>query len=100
MYRHLTYWPAYLALSWALIAPLDADGSLERAIADTLAKARTRATGLAARLRAPPLDLATTLAVRAAVEPFADDVIAKMVVICALLRAATDNQTTQETGPS
>ena len=30
MYRHLAYWPGYLALGWALIAPLDADGSLER----------------------------------------------------------------------
>ena len=34
MYRHLAYWPAYLALAWTLIAPLDADGSLDRAIAD------------------------------------------------------------------
>ncbi len=37
----------------------------------------------------PPLDAATGGAIRAAVEPFAGDVIAKMVVICALLRAAT-----------
>ncbi|HWO87108.1 MAG TPA: hypothetical protein VNN75_11555 [Stellaceae bacterium] len=89
MYRHLAYWRAYLALAWALIAPLDADGSLERAIADALAKARARAARLAMRLRAPPLDAATTGAIQKAVEPFAGDVIAKMVVICALLRAAT-----------
>ena len=86
MYRHLAYWPGYLALSWALIAPLDADGSLERAIGDALAKARAQAAHLA---EAPPLDAATGSAIRAAVEPFAGDVIAKMVVICALLRAAT-----------
>jgi hypothetical protein len=24
MYRHLAYWPGYLAVNWALIAPLDA----------------------------------------------------------------------------
>ena len=89
MYRHLAYWPGYLALSWVLIAPLDADGFLEQAIADTLAKAQAQAGRLAARLRAPPLDPATGDAIRAAVEPFAGDVIAKMVVICALLRAAT-----------
>jgi len=89
MYRHLAYWPVYLALSWALIAPLDADGSLERAIADALTGARARAARLAPQLRAPPLDAATEDGIRAAVEPFASDVIAKMVVICALLRRAT-----------
>jgi hypothetical protein len=89
MYRHLAYWPAYLALGWALVAPLDADGSLERAIADALVKAQAQARRLATRLRAPPLDATTGGAIRAAVELFAGDVIAKMVVICALLRAAT-----------
>jgi len=89
MYRHLAYWPAYLALGWALITPLDADGSLERAIAEALVKAQAQTGRLATRLRAPPLDAATGGAIRAAVEPFAGDVIAKMVVICALLRAAT-----------
>jgi hypothetical protein len=89
MYRHLAYWPGYLALNWALIAPLDADGSLAAAIEDALAKARTQAARLAVQLHAPPIDPATAAAIRIAVEPFAGDVIAKMVVICALLRAAT-----------
>lgn len=89
MYRHLAYWPAYLALSWALIAPLHADGALGRAIADVLGKARLRAAALAVHLEAPPVDRTTSAALRAAVEPFAADVIAKMVVICVLLRAAT-----------
>jgi hypothetical protein len=53
MYRHLAYWPAYLALAWTLIAPLDADGSLDRAIADASKKARMRADRVAARLRTP-----------------------------------------------
>ncbi|MGA8612584.1 MAG: hypothetical protein WB760_12835 [Xanthobacteraceae bacterium] len=92
MYRHLAYWPAYLALTWTLIAPMDADGSLDRSIADAMAKARVRATRVAMRLHDPsaaPIDPTLNDAVRAAVEPFAGDVIAKMVVICALLRAAT-----------
>jgi hypothetical protein len=89
MYRHLAYWPGYLALSWALIAPLDADGFLERAIGDALAKAQAQGGRLATRLWAPQLDAATEDAIRAAVELFAGDVIAKMVVICALLRANT-----------
>jgi hypothetical protein len=89
MYRHLAYWPGYLALNWALIAPLDADGSLATAIEGALARARTQAARLAAQLRAPPIDPTTATAIRTAVEPFAGDVIAKMVVICALLRAST-----------
>jgi hypothetical protein len=99
MYRHLAYWPSYLALSWALIAPLDGDGSLERAIADALETAGAQAVRLALRLRAPPLDRTTEGSVRAAVEPFAGDVIARMVVICALLRSATD-QTPEEGRPA
>ena len=89
MYRHLAYWPAYLALSWALIAPLDTDGSLDRAIAEASVEAQARAAGLASRLHAPQLDLSTGAAIRSAIEPFAGDVIAKMVVICTLLRTAT-----------
>ncbi len=89
MYRHLAYWPGYLALSWALIAPLDADGVLEPAIADALGKARAQGTRVAMRLQAPPIDPSAAAAIRAAVEPFAGDVIAKMVAICALLRTAT-----------
>ena len=89
MYRHLAHWPGYLALSWALVAPLDAHGSLEAAIEDALAKARMQAARIVARLQAPPIDPTATASIRAAVEPFAGDVIAKMIVICALLRAAT-----------
>ena len=89
MYRHLAYWPAYLALSWTLIAPLDGDGSLETAIADAVVKARAQAALLVTRLRAPPMDPTTAVAIRAAVEPFTGDVIAKMVVICTLLRTST-----------
>ena len=100
MYRHLAYWPGYLAVSWALIAPLDAGGSLERAIADALTKARTQAARLALRLRPPPLDPAAEEAVRSAVEAFAGDVIAKMVVICTLLHAATRDQAQKEGRPA
>jgi hypothetical protein len=89
MYRHLAYWPAYLGLSWVLIAPLDADGSLDRAIADALVTAQTQAARLTPRLYGPPLDATAGNLMVSAVEPFAGDVIAKMVVICALLRAAT-----------
>lgn len=100
MYRHLAYWPSYLAVSWALIAPLDADGSLERAIADALTKARVQAARLAVRLRPPPLDPAAEETVRSAVEPFAVEVIAKMVVICTLLHSATPDQVQSKARPA
>jgi len=92
MYRHLAYWPAYLALAWTLIAPLDSEGSLDRAIAGTRKKARMRAARVAARPWGPSglsIDPALAAAIRAAIEPFASDVIPKMVVICALLHAGT-----------
>ena len=84
MYRHL-------ALAWAMIAPLDTDGSLEQAIADAVAKARVRAARVATQLYvlAEWVSPATRATIRSAVEPFTGDVIAKMVVICAALRAAT-----------
>jgi hypothetical protein len=90
MYRHLAHWPAYLALIWTILAPLDADGSLSRSNADVLAKTRVRGARLATRLR-PPFDvpIARATKIQAAVEPFAGDVIAKMVVICSALRIAS-----------
>jgi hypothetical protein len=88
MYRHLAYWPGYLALVWAAIAPFDASGLLERSIADAASKAQARAERLSSRLPAPPSPMLVPV-IRSAVEPFADDAIIKMVVICAMLRKAT-----------
>jgi hypothetical protein len=91
MYRHLALWPPYLALAWTMIAPLDADGRLGRTIDDALAKARARAARVIPRL--PLSDAAlrpeTRAALCEALERFTGDVIAKMVVICALLRKAS-----------
>ena len=95
MYRHLAYWPAYLTLAWTLIAPLDANGSLERLIAATIKRARERSTHLHLPIEIPlarPIDRTLRLAIRSAIEPFAGDVIAKMVVICAVLHTATDER--------
>ena len=88
MYRHLAHWPAYLALAWTLVVPLDADGRLDHAVADAAAKALTRATQIAVRLHGAPVPDASVV-IRQALEPFIGDVIVKMVVICAILRAAT-----------
>jgi hypothetical protein len=91
MYRHLAHWPPYLALAWAMIAPLDADARLDDAILDVLAKARASGRRVVARLPTPSLTLAS--AVRAevshALDRFTGDLIPRMIVIGALLRRAT-----------
>ena len=87
MYRHLAHWPAFLALSWAVVAPLETDGRLERWIQDGQQKAQRRALRCAGNLAVPPPDQKLIDAMRVAIEPFAGDVITKMVVICALLRS-------------
>lgn len=89
MYRHLAHWPPYLGLIWALVAPLDADGRLRRWIADGQGQAQRHAMRVAGRLTAPLPDPKLAMAMRSAIEPFAGDVIARMVVICALLQSVT-----------
>lgn len=92
MYRHLADWPPYLAFAWLLLAPLDAGGELATAIGGARREAQGRARRLLAGrsdTRPAPPHPALAAAVAAAVEPFAGGVIAKMVVICALLHDAT-----------
>jgi hypothetical protein len=91
MYRHLAGWPAYLALAWVMIEPLASDLRLARAITDALGNARARAIRLAARLPIPKRALApaTRDDLSQALDRFTGDVIAKMTVVCALLRRAT-----------
>jgi hypothetical protein len=93
MYRHLAHWPAYLALVWTMLAPLGFDQRLDHAIEDAIAQARARARHLVAQLpiQLPAIRLATARGVARAIDRFTGDVIAKMVVICALLRRLTDS---------
>ena len=90
MYRNLAHWPGYLALAWALLAPLDASGALVAAIEDALAQGRARAAAIAARAPLPRAVLAPALrpAVSRAIERFTGDAIARMVVVCGVLRRA------------
>ena len=89
MYRHLAHWPGVLALIWALLAPVDADGSLGSVIGDNLAAAKARARVLAGRLKASAaadLPPAQRQAARRAIALFVDHPIGKMVSICRMLR--------------
>jgi hypothetical protein len=95
MYRHLAHWPAYLALAWTLLAPLNANGFLDRLITEAAKQAGERSGSLVTRLHAlsaGPVDPALSTAIRSAIESFTSDVIAKMVVICAVLRTVTSGR--------
>lgn len=87
MYRHLAHWPASLALSQAILAPLDAEGALSRAVAATKALAQAEAQRLAPLLPrlAPPPDVPR---VAAAIDAFTGEAIARMVVNGGVLLAA------------
>lgn len=86
MYRHLAHWPGFLALAWAMLAPLDADGRLAPAIATNLGGARSRAALLVGKLSAPPPPAIAAGEARAAIIRFVEHPIGKMVTICRLLR--------------
>ena len=89
MYRHLAHWPSYLSFAWLLLAPLDSDGRLATAIEQAQRAASVRADRLLVRLAASSPPPAQAAAISAAIEPFAGDVIVKMLVICAFLRRVT-----------
>jgi hypothetical protein len=93
MYRHLAHWPAYLALVWTVLAPLKFDQRLDRAIEGAIAQARARARPLVAQLPTPlpAIRPVTARGVARSIDRFTGDVIAKMVVICSLLRRLTDS---------
>ena len=87
MYRHLAHWPPALALAWALLAPLAAEGRLGPAI--TACRMRARAAASALPLPdPPPLPAASRAAVAEALDRFGAEVLPRMVAVCAILRAA------------
>jgi hypothetical protein len=87
MYRHLAYWPPYLALIRTMLAPLQAGGQLNALTraARTLGRAHGRA--LVNRLAPgdPPASLDRVLA---SCRLFVEHPIARMTGICALVRRA------------
>jgi hypothetical protein len=88
MYRHLAYWPPYLAIVRTMLAPLHADGSL---IALThSARALGRAHGkLLSRQLEPPRPPPSMQELLASCRLFVEHPIARMTGICALIRDAT-----------
>ncbi len=90
MYRHLAYWPGYLALAWALLAPLAASGALGEALGQARRLSARRAAGIASALApAPAPDPAALADVQETLRLFTRHPIAKMTAICRALASAT-----------
>ena len=86
MYRHLAHAPGFLQRLEAALAPVQADGSLERAILGNRRAAHERARVLARAIDAERPRLAKEI--EASVSAFVEHAIGKMVTICRSIRAA------------
>ena len=73
LYRHLAPWPGYLALAWAVLAPLDARAIIAAGQALAVAEAETL-RGMLSPLPAPD-------GVQAALRAFTTDAIGRMVAL-------------------
>ncbi|BBK31568.1 hypothetical protein EDC65_0372 [Stella humosa] len=90
LYRHLAHWPAYMALAWTVLEPLDRRGDLAAAIATTRSAAQAGGRALLAEMpaaRDEPGPEARAF-VRAGLSLFADHGIARMTTVGRLLLAA------------
>lgn len=88
MHRHLSFWPAYLALSRTMLAPLEADGHLRALTQSTRALGRAHGRVLSQYLKPgkAPESLRDALA---ACRHFVEHPIARMNGICTIMRRAT-----------
>lgn len=89
MYRHLSHWPAYLALVWTMLAPLQASGELKSLVDASRRAGRMRGAALAPLLATSAPPSAHAASAIAAVRRFVEHPIARMTGICALIRHAT-----------
>ena len=88
MYRHLAYWPAYLALIRTVLVPLQNDGRLHALTRSTRALGYAHGAVLASNLK-PSASPATIRDALAACRLFVEHPIARMTGLCALIRRAT-----------
>jgi hypothetical protein len=88
MYRHLAHWPAYLALTRTMLAPLERDGTLRSLVGTARLRANFHGTMLAAHLQSNPRPSSSVQAL-AACRRFVEHPIARMTVVCSIMRHAT-----------
>lgn len=94
LYRHLTQWPALIALFHARISPGFADGTIPAAVADVRARITAEADRLAATT--PPIARsAHRPEVTAAIDRFSG-LIPEMIVVGGLLRGAIAHEAEQK----
>jgi hypothetical protein len=88
MYRHLAYWPPYLAIARTMLAPLQADGQLNALTRAARSLGRAHGRSLVSQLAPgdPPASLEAGLA---SCKLFVEHPIARMTGICALIRRVT-----------
>jgi hypothetical protein len=88
MYRHLAYWPSYLALVRTMLVPLQHQRRLDELTRSTRALGHAHGAVLAAQLK--PETLPDTLRhALASCRLFVEHPIARMTGLCALIRRAT-----------
>jgi hypothetical protein len=88
MYRHLAYWPTYLAIVHTMLAPLAADGRLNALTLRARALGRAHGQVLASQLipEPPPSSIEDVLG---SCRLFVEHPIARMTGICAIIQRAT-----------
>jgi len=87
MYRHLAHWPGFLALCYAQLAPLAADGSITQMIESALAQASQAGARLQSQLTVTPRP-ETVADIRQASIDFIEHAISKMVPVAKLIEAS------------
>ena len=90
MYRHLAHWPGFLAMLWALFAPMAASGRLELAIDGAFDAGRQRAAWMLAGIGKPDADLDADVREQllATLARFTGNLIGKMIPIGLMLDRA------------
>jgi hypothetical protein len=91
MYRHLAYWPPYLAIVRTMLAPLHADGSLIALTRAACALGRAHGKVLSRQLE-PPRPPPSMQQLLASCRLFVEHPIGRMTGICALIRDATPEE--------
>jgi hypothetical protein len=89
MPRHLAHWPGFLALYWALIAPLDGNGELHRCIDAVHYDGKARGARLAAvadKTLQPPEE--SRAVIETTLDDFCRNAISRMIPVVSLLKMA------------
>jgi hypothetical protein len=98
MYRHLSYWPMYLALIRTLLASLHESGELKSVVAEARMLGQMYGRELASCIppTSPPQEVERVLA---AVQRFVRHPIARMTAVCSLIHRATRDESGSQPVP-